>query len=135
MRQVKVGVGVGGGGLPGGLASWELLTQPNAVDKLIVMCLSATMSDDGARCRQWHPPAAGNVRQAIQLDTAHGQPVLLDSCGDLLAAATSGGYVRMYKLSGRELKQNCGPGRAPPHDGPTASQQLQQSQVACCWMC
>lgn len=54
------------------------------------------------------------MRQAIQLDAAHGQPVLLDSCGDVLAAATAGGYVRMYKLVGRELKQNCGPGQAAP---------------------
>lgn len=53
------------------------------------------------------------MRQAIQLDAAHGQPVLLDSCGDVLAVATSGSYVRMYKLAGRELKQNCGPGQGP----------------------
>lgn len=65
--------------------------------------------------------AAGNVRQAIQLDAAHGQPVLLDSCGDVLAAATAGGHVCMYTLVRRELKQNCGPGGASPSLAPAAA--------------
>jgi hypothetical protein len=57
------------------------------------------------------PPApAGTVRQVVQLDAAQGPAVLLDAAGDVVAAATGGGYLRTYQLAGWELKQLTGPG-------------------------
>ncbi|KAM7433446.1 hypothetical protein ABFA07_016329 [Porites harrisoni] len=51
----------------------------------------------------------GTVKQILSFSEAEGDPVLLDVCGNFLAAGTSLGYVKVWDLSRREAKQHCNP--------------------------
>jgi len=43
----------------------------------------------------------GTVKQILNFSEAEGDPVLLDVCGNFLAAGTSLGYVKVWDLSRR----------------------------------
>jgi hypothetical protein len=59
------------------------------------------------------PPRPGTVKQTLAFDAAaEGVPVLLDASGDHLAVATSAGMVRLFRLTGREVRPHAGPGEA-----------------------
>ncbi len=55
---------------------------------------------------------AGTIKQTLDLEEHHGDPVCLDVNGDFLAVLTSNRWVRLWKLGGREAKPWQGKGRA-----------------------
>ncbi len=60
----------------------------------------------------------GTVKQTLPFDTPNeGQPILLDSNGSHLAVATSAGFVRIFRLTGREVRPHAGPGLLLPAGG------------------
>lgn len=54
--------------------------------------------------------SAGAVKQSLAFDEAQGQPVLLNVNNSYLAVLTSKAIVRVFKLSGGDVKPHAGPG-------------------------
>lgn len=52
------------------------------------------------------------MKQTVIFDENHGSPAFLDVCRDFLGCVTSNGFVRIFKVAGREAKPHAGPGEA-----------------------
>ncbi|CAM9937918.1 intraflagellar transport protein 140 homolog isoform X2 [Lampetra fluviatilis] len=50
----------------------------------------------------------GTVKQLLQFSEVEGNPVFLDICGSFLAVGTDTAHIKVYDLSRREAKQQCG---------------------------
>lgn len=48
--------------------------------------------------------AQGTLKQTLSLDEAHGSALCIDVHGDTLAVATSTGFLKLWRISGRETK-------------------------------
>ena len=63
----------------------------------------------------------GVVRQSLAFEEAHGSVEHVDVCGEFLAAVTRGGFLKMWRVGGREAR---------PH-GPAAGRMVEVGGASC----
>ena len=98
--------------------------SPTAVAAFPCQCRDAALCRDTIYvCRQGHLEAlnfGGQVRCSVPLASSEGAPVLVDVLGDSMALITEKGYLRVFRIGGREPRGVGSGGRRlqlPGQDG------------------
>ena len=96
--------------------------SPTAVAAFPCQCRDAALSRDTVFvCRQGHLEAlnfGGQVRYAVPLASAEGPPCAVDVSGDSMAVITERGFLRTFRVGGREPRAVGSGGRRLQLPGP-----------------